>query len=270
MKIGISSWSCPWAIGMAGRPLPTRPLDAIALLEKAAAAGAEALQIADNLPLAAMDAGTLRRLASAANAAGISLEAGTIGLDPGNLLRHLDIAGTLGAKLVRTLPHDGSDRPDLQEALRRLLAVRRQYEDAGVLLAIENHDFYPGEWLRSLVDAAGSPMIGVCLDAVNNLGQGESFREVLACLGPRTLNFHCKDYAITRKPTMLGFDVTGRPAGGGMLDLPSARRALRDDITWVIESWLPWQGDIASTVATEDDWLARGVRNLKAFRETTA
>lgn len=266
MKIGISSWSCPWAVGVPGSPAPSHPLRAMDLLEVASEESAEVLQIADNLPLDTLTPQELRELAGAAGERSILLEAGTKGLNPANLLRYLEIAQILGAKLVRTLPHDGSDRPDLQEALRRLASVKREYEAAGVTLAIENHDHYLCAWLKSLVEEADSPAVGVCLDAANNLGRGESFREALACLGGLTVNFHCKDFTIARKPTQLGFDITGCPAGEGMADLAMARRALPDGVNWIIESWLPWQGDVESTVKMERQWLDRGMHNLIAFR----
>ena len=270
MQIGISSWACPWAIGVAGYPFPEKPMGAMGLLQAAAAEGAQVLQVADNLPLHALSRGELRELAGEAGRSGIALEAGTRGLAPENLFQYLDIAGELNAKLVRTLPHDGPDRPDFEEALRRLHAVKPAFEAAGVVLAIENHDFYPSLWLRRLVEAAGSPYIGVCLDAVNNLGLGEGFREVLSALGPHTVNFHCKDYTIARKPTMLCFDVTGAAAGEGMLDLQLARSALREDISWVLESWLPWQGDIHATLFVEREWLARGIASLRRIAQQEA
>ena len=263
MQLGISSWSCPWAIGVPGYPAPEKPMGVMDLLKAATEAGAQVLQIADNLPLHALSRGMRQELHREACLRGVALEAGTRGLAPENLFMYLDIAGELDAKLVRTLPHDGLDRPDFEEALRRLRAVKPAFEAAGVMLAIENHDHYPSKWLRRLTEAADSPYIGVCLDAVNNLGLGESFREVLCALGPRTVNFHCKDYTISRKPTMLGFDVVGAAAGEGMLDLALAKSALRADISWILESWLPWQGDISSTLSMERSWLERGMVNLR-------
>lgn len=265
MKIGISSWSCPWAVGVEGYPKPEHPLGPLGLLNLAKELGADVLQIADNLPLHARPAEELQELAETAERMGIGLEAGTRGLGEENLLRYLGIAKLLGAGLVRTLPHDGADRPDFGEALRRLNAVKGEYEAVGVVLAVENHDFYPSVWLKQLVEAAHSPNIGVCLDAVNNLGLGESFREVLDTLGGLTVNFHCKDYRISRKPTMLGFDVVGAPAGEGMLDLALAGSVLRDDLSWIIESWLPWQGSSGDTLRTERDWLQRGMENLRCL-----
>jgi sugar phosphate isomerase/epimerase len=225
------------------------------------------LQIADNLPLHALDCDTMDRLRDQAVQCGILLEAGTRGLREDVLLRYLDIAKRLGAGLVRTLPHDGDDRPNLEEAIRRVRCVIPFYKEAGVTLGIENHDHYPAAWIRSLVVESGSAAIGVCVDTVNNLGQGEGEREVMEVLASHAVNFHCKDYSISRKDSMLGFDVVGTPAGKGMLNLSRAASLLPDGISWIIESWLPWQGDIASTVSLEEQWAAQGVRNLKRFRD---
>ena len=253
MKIGISSWACTWAIGVAGSPPPRNPMGVMELLDRASGVQADVLQIADTLPLHLLSAAALRELAEEATRRSIVLEAGTKGMDSSHLLRYLDIAVMLGAKLVRTLPHDGTDRPDFAEALKRLNAVKREYEQAGVVLGIENYEYYPSPWFAQLIEAVDSPSIGICLDAVNSLGCGESFAEVIGSLGRHTVNFHCKDYKITRSPTMMGFDVSGCPAGEGMLDLRLASQVLRDDISWIIESWVPWQGDSATTLAMEKD-----------------
>jgi sugar phosphate isomerase/epimerase len=271
MKIGISSYALTWSIGIAGQPQPEIPLDLGGLLALASSSGAEVLQIADNLPLHELPESDLRTLAGEAKVRQIDLEIGTKGLKPAHLLMYLDLARSIGARLVRTLPHDGQDRPDLTEACRRLQSVRADFESADVTLAVENHDWYPAAWLADLISRTGSQRIGVCLDAVNNLGQGESFTEVIQRLGRLTVNFHCKDYLIQRKPTMLGFDVIGCPAGEGMLDLKLASQVIdRPDVSWIIESWLPWQGTVESTILTERDWLVRSVTNLKQFRTSLA
>ena len=264
-RIGLSSWAFPWAIGVAGEERPVSPMDVFGLLEMTRELGAGVLQIADNLPLHACGGDELERLAAAACDYGISLEIGTKGLAPDNLGRYLDIARTVGAKLVRTLPHDGTDRPGLEEAASRLRAVLPEYERHGVTLAVENHDFYPSKWFAALMEKVNSPALGLCLDPVNNLGQGESEREVFSNLARYVVNFHCKDYTITRKASMLGFDVVGAPLGQGRLDLRMAQSVLRRGISWVVESWTPWQGGIAKTIALEGEWSRTGVEYLRTF-----
>lgn len=267
MKIGLSSWSYPYAIGNPAHEIPPEPMHLLELAEKAAGNGAEVLQVADNLPVLQATTGELDRLRRMADEQGMALEIGTAGLDHENLLRHLDIALGLGASLVRTLPHRGTEFPTLTQAQERLSRVLPRFETAGVVLGIENHDHYPSAWIRQLIDSFSSPWLGVCLDAVNNLGLGESFREVLEVLAPVTVNFHCKDYAISRKPSMLGFDVVGQVAGEGFLDLALAYSKLPAEISWIIESWLPWQGTLKETLSMEEDWAVRGLANLRAFRD---
>lgn len=50
MKLGISTYTYTWAVGVPGK-LPAQPLNVFDLLAKAEAAGVKYVQIADNLPL---------------------------------------------------------------------------------------------------------------------------------------------------------------------------------------------------------------------------
>ena len=263
--IGISSWTFPWAIGVDGFP-PPAAWDVMTLLEKARTLGVGVLQIADNMPLDAYAAGELDVLAGAARGYDISLEPGTRGLAPDRLIHYLHIAQRLDAKLVRTLAHDGADRPSLAEAAERLVHILPEYERCGIALAIENHDYYPAGWFAALMDEVNSPTLGICLDTVNNIGQGESEREVFTVLAPHAINFHCKDYVILRKSSMLGFDVEGAPPGQGMLDLRRAKDMLNPGISWIIESWTPRQGSMEKTIALEEEWARMGVECLLSLR----
>ena len=265
MKIGISSWTYSWAVGVADYE-PERPMGALDLLERAHALGADVLQIADNLPLDRLEPRELDQLALQAERHGIQIEVGTRGLDPDRLRVYLELARKLNAPLVRTLAHDGDDRPSLDESARRIACVMDEFETAGIVLGVENHDFYPAQWFSQLAQRIASPCFGICLDAVNNLGQGESFREVLDCLAPHTVNFHCKDYTIRRKPTMLGFDVSGAALGEGMLDLHGAYSRLKPGISWVIELWTPFQENLEQTLRLEEEWVRRSMACLHALR----
>jgi len=75
MKLGIASWTVPWAIGMPGYPSPPSPLTPVGLLDRAQALGIGIVQIADNMPLHIMSRGELRSLRDAAALRGITLEA---------------------------------------------------------------------------------------------------------------------------------------------------------------------------------------------------
>lgn len=267
MRIGISSWTYAWSLGVAGYSSPAEPMDAFALLERARDLRVQVLQIADNLPLQRLREDAVSELARRAKAWGIALEAGTRGVRPETLLPFLDLAKRLDARLVRTLLHDGDDRPSLAEAERCLRAALPRLRALGLTLAVENHDLYPAEALGGLVERLADPAVGVCLDPVNNLAQGESTHDVFRALGERTVNFHCKDYTIRRKASNLGFDVEGCATGDGLLNVPLCRERLKGrDLSYVIELWTPWQGDIEATCRLERDWAERSVAYLKGLQ----
>lgn len=91
MKLGISSYTYTWAIGVPGFPVAD-PLSALGLLEKAAALGVTVLQIADNLPLDALNEEQQTALFEAAAARSIQIELGTRGIHPAHLSTYLDLA----------------------------------------------------------------------------------------------------------------------------------------------------------------------------------
>ncbi len=263
MKIGISSWTYSWNIGVAGYPALSAPMDAMGLLHKARELGAEVLQIADNLPLEKLSAAELDALSSQAAAWNITLEAGTRGVQPQKLIPFLDIAVRLNAKFVRTLLHDGNGCPTIEEARRNLNALIPELEKRDLVLGVENHDLFHTLQIKELIESLHTDRIGVCLDPVNNFAQGESTLEVLTNLGPLTVNFHCKDYTIHRKSSNLGFDVEGTPTGDGMLDVPRCQKYLKPDMSCVIELWTPWQDTIDTTAAMEAQWAERSVQYLQ-------
>ena len=102
MKLGVSSFTFPWAIGgiEADHPLA---MDAFALLEKAHSLSAEVLQIADNLPIGHLGDAELQKLKTAADNFGIALEVGTRGIRSENIDRFLSIAQILGSPILRVV-----------------------------------------------------------------------------------------------------------------------------------------------------------------------
>src|SRR5262249_12778435 len=77
VRLGISSWTDTWAIGVNGYPSPARPMRLADLLEKAAALKVNVVQIADNLPLHKLDPEELRDIRDQAASFGIKIEIGT-------------------------------------------------------------------------------------------------------------------------------------------------------------------------------------------------
>jgi 3-oxoisoapionate decarboxylase len=268
-KLGIGSWSLPWAIGVQGYPKPQRPLSGIGLLEKAVEANVGLVQIADNLPLHELPDVELDRLREAADTRGLTLEAGTRGLDPEHLERYVAIAYRIGARVLRTVLSGSLCGPGQMAAaeagLKRILpALERQ----GVTLALENNEAFSALEFAGIVRRIASPRVGICLDTANSLGRPETLQTVVEHLAEYAVVLHAKDYDIRRIDTRMGFSVGGTPAGDGRVDfdwvLAELRRRGRAGISVIVEHWPPFTGTIEETVRLEGEWLERSVRFLRS------
>src|ERR1035437_2454201 len=103
MDVGVGSHSYPWAVGIKTYPSSREPLSAFGVLEAAHDLDVRVVQIGDNFPLDQMPESDLNRLCDRARQLDIELKVGTRGLETAQLLRYLDIALRLGARLVRTV-----------------------------------------------------------------------------------------------------------------------------------------------------------------------
>lgn len=263
MKLGISSYTFGWAVGVRGSP-PAQPLDEQGLLDKAREFGVTLLQIGDNLPLHEFDDARLGRLAERAKREGIQLEAGARRLTVERVADYARIARTLNAKLIRFVIDDADYHPT-REQVTGILRDCVPLLD-GLQLGIENHDRFPAAILHGVIESAASESVGICLDTSNSLGSGEGIEAVAAVLAPLTVNLHIKDFAIERLPWLMGFTVTGRPAGGGMLDLPALLRQLAPHgrcASAILELWTPPESALESTIAKEARWAQQSLEYLK-------
>lgn len=265
MHLGISSYTYTWAIGVPGYP-PEHPMDAVGLLHRAVQRGVGLVQFADNLPLDALSQGELDCLQGIASELGVSIEVGTRGVAPDHLRVYLALAERFGSTIVRVVVDTADHHPPEAEIVASLRAVMPKYEQAGVCLAIENHDRFKARALTRLLQEIGSPSVGICLDTVNSFGALEGPEAVLAELGPWAVNLHIKDFRIARPDHKMGFLVEGRPAGQGRLDVPWLLATLRSwgrDPNAILELWTPQQRDLAATIAMEDEWAAASVEYLR-------
>ena len=263
MKLGLSSYTYGWAIGVTGHP-PDHPLDEHGLLDRVREHQITLLQIADNLPLHTWGRARLERLAERARHEGVQLEIGARGLRPERVAEYAVIARALGATLLRFVIDDATFHPAPDRVVKILREVTPMLD--GLILGIENHDRFSAGTLRAMIEATGSERIGICLDTANSLGAGEGLEAVASVLAPLTVNLHIKDFRIERVPYLMGFTVTGRPAGQGMLDLP----ALLDQLapfqrchSAILELWTPPQPELAGTIAKETVWAAESLDFLR-------
>ena len=257
MTLGISSYTFGWAVS-------AHALDEIGLLDWAQAHEIRVLQIGDNLPLHTFDAARLERLGAHAAQDGITLEIGAKGLTPERINVYTDIARCLDSPLIRFVADDGEYQPSASEIVSIL---RDALPRLGTLtLALENHDRFPAVQLQSILEAVNDPRVGLCLDTANSLGAGEGINEVAARLAPWTVNLHLKDFTVERLPYLMGFTVSGRPAGGGMLDIPALLALLSPYErchSAILELWTPPEAQMADTLVKEAAWAEASIVYLR-------
>jgi sugar phosphate isomerase/epimerase len=241
-----------------------RPLQLEDVIADAVSLGVDVVQLCDRPELESFTDHRLGELRAQAVEANLLLEVGTRGIAPAHLTRYLDLAGQLDARLVRSMvPADQAG--DLSAAADLLRGIGPAYAAAGVELALETYEQIPTADLVDLVARTGVAGIGVCLDLGNTVAGYEQPSTVIEIAAPHTLNVHVKDYRFTRAEGWVGFSFTGAPLGEGALDvdrLCAEVRAHRPGVSFVIEHWLPWQGDPVTTTGTERDWTARAARLL--------
>lgn len=274
MRLGISSYTYAWACGMpghrfaAGDPPPPR-LTHAGLLERAAALGVGVVQICDNLPLDGLSSGKVDALARLAAERGLAIEVGTRGIAPAeHLERHIALAARLGSPILRVVVDTAEHHPAPEEVVATLRGVLPVLGEAGVVLAIENHDRFRAAVLRGIVEALGSDRVGVCLDTVNSFGALEGPGVVVGEVGHLVVNLHIKDFHVARVPYSMGFVVEGRPAGQGMLNVPWLLEALEPhggEYNAILELWTPPEPRIEDTLRKEMAWAEESVRYLRTL-----
>jgi sugar phosphate isomerase/epimerase len=265
MRLGLSSYTFTWAVGVPGH-LPERPLSALDLVDRAAAAGLGCVQIADNLPLerlATVEANTLRTHAAAR---GVAIEVGTRGLTAERLAAHVGLSAFYGSPILRFVIDGPGYEPAFDEVVSVIRGGLPRLREAGVRLGLENHDRLEARAFREIVRATDEVQVGICLDSVNSMGAGEGLAEVVATLAPLTINLHLKDFTIERVSHKMGFVVEGAPAGKGRLRIPwlleEVSRHGRCESA-ILELWTPPADSIEATIEREAAWAEESLRFLK-------
>jgi sugar phosphate isomerase/epimerase len=275
-RIGIGSWTYPWAVGTVTDLRPQEPMSANALVRTAAELHLRVVQIADNLPLDALTSPELKSLHQLAQDYGIALQVGTRGVDPDHLLKYLRIAEELESTLVRSLGGWPGYPTPLSEVERNIRSVLPAFIDAGVSLALENYEVYPTADLANLVSTIDDPGFGICLDVTNSFAGWEIAEQILENLAPFSINAYIKDFTIERTNSLMVFAFVGQPIGQGKLplDLILTRLAQlnrRPDL--IVELWPPPQRTLEETLSLEKTWAIESVRYLRSsvagfFRKT--
>ncbi|MFT4145033.1 MAG: sugar phosphate isomerase/epimerase [Mobilitalea sp.] len=268
MKLGIGSYTYTWAVGVPGYPSPERKLTALDLIQKAEELNVRDVQICDNLPLHLLTPRELLELKVAAEKAKIMIEVGTRGIEPDHLRGYLKIAKYLNSNILRVILHKDTGILEVEEALSLLQQIVPELEALKITLAIENHERHRVKDLACLVKQLNSSYVGICLDTVNSFGALEAPEQVIAELAPFVVNLHYKDFIIKRIDSMLGFEITGRPAGQGMLDCVNLKQQLMEsgkDCSVILELWTPFTASVEQTIAREDQWAKESIEYLRMW-----
>ena len=239
MKLGISSYTFPWAIGLPDAT-PSQPFTPLQLLEKARELGVGIVQFGPNISLDKLPDNELRDVVKRANSWKIDLELGTVGVDPGHLRGQIQFAKRIGAILLKTTPErtDGRipTRPEISHCLRAIIG---DLAEAKIGLAIDNSRIPAGE-LNELLESIRNPWLGAALDTANPLALPQGWQLSIRVLAHRTLSLHIKDFVVQPARHGMGFSVKGSPVGKGQLNIPwvmESFAAVRIEPSVILESW---------------------------------
>ena len=267
MKLGLSTYTYTWAIGVPGQ-IPEQPMSALDLLQRTASLGVRLVQMADNLPLDGLAPAELDAFETLALELGIQIEVGTNGIAAEHLRRYLNLAKRFHSPILRVVVDTPAHHPSPLEVIETLAPLQADFEAAGIMLAIENHDRFPVAVLAEMARGLGSSWVGICLDTVNSFGALEGPGMVIDILGPLTVNLHVKDFTIFRASHRMGFTLEGRPAGEGRLDVPRILGRLRAngrDFNAILELWTPPEPTLAATITKEAQWAEQSVSYLRGM-----
>jgi len=266
--LGLGSYACAWAIGVAGYEQPEAPMDAFGLLRFADELGLNLVQIADNLPLHVLSDDQRQRLHDEALQRNIAIEVGTRGIQSDHLRQYIELARYFESPILRVVVDTAEHHPTPDEVVSLVRAALPVLEATGITLAIENHDRFKARTLAGIIAEIDNPRVGICLDTVNSFGSLEGPQVVLDTLGRYVVNLHVKEFAVRRVPHNMGFIITGMPTGQGMLDVPWLLNTLRDygrDFNAIIETWPAPEAAMRETIAKERDWVRQSAAYLRTL-----
>ncbi|KKK83819.1 hypothetical protein LCGC14_2789570 [marine sediment metagenome] len=265
MQLGIGSFTYCWAVGVPGK-IPSGPMTADGLVDRAHDLGLGLVQLCDNLQLEKLSEHQLGELKEKSDDLGIKIEIGARGIKPEYLLGQLELAVRFNSPILRVVIDSAGHKPSPEEVVQLLGGMIGEFEKADVVIAIENHDRFTTLVFIEMIEEIGSSHVGICLDTVNSFGALEAPDVVVETLGRYVVNLHIKDFDIRRSDYSLGFVIEGTPAGKGRLDVPWLLEKLAGtgrDFNAILELWTPPERDIQATIAKEEAWAIQSIEYLR-------
>ncbi len=270
-KIGISSFTFPFACGVHPSQRPKEPFDPMDIVLKSKELGADCVQYGDNMPLENYSDDYLKSLGQRAAMLGITLEMGMREARPERILRYIAIAKLTGAKLIRCILDgvNGSYEPSVDEACDSIQKILPSLIENDIILGIENHDRLPADDYARIAGRIDDPHVGLVVDTTNSLSTEEPTIEVLEKMAPYCVCLHVKDYKIHRANSGMGLIIVGECPGKGRQDISlafdTAKRLSKRDFNLILESWMEPCATLEESLKQENEWAQSGVKYLKAI-----
>ncbi|MCC7155504.1 MAG: sugar phosphate isomerase/epimerase [Bryobacterales bacterium] len=193
--------------------------DAFQFLDYCSKWGAQVVHFSEIRFLGSLEDDHVRKVGAHASNLGIELEIGMRSICPTSTLfdpkqgtaeeqvaRVIRAATLAKSKIVRAFLGSAADRKTgieqhIENAVKTLRNVRSRAADAGIRIAIENHagDMQARE-LKTLVEGAGTDVVGVCLDSGNPCWTLEDPHLTLETLAPYVLTSHIRDSYLWNTP----------------------------------------------------------------------
>lgn len=242
MRFGLTASGSSYSMGFDPNS-PRRKITPVELMERARAAGLDGIEV----PAALVGEADVPRVVEYADRHGMFVNLATGGYDAGKLTAMVELAQRLGAKIVRTVvggaAYGGDRRPlagrwqafvsEVLEGFRPAVAAAEQ---AGVVLAVENHQDLASEDLLWLCEKLGSEHFGITFDMANPLATAEEPIDFTRRVAPYVRNAHLKDYWIYLSDE--GYRLVRCPLGRGAIDFQGMLAILaehRPDLTLSVE-----------------------------------
>ncbi len=223
-RVGLSMYGTPYSMGLS--PASGRPAFTVRdLVDQAVTFGLSGIEV----PVALL-ADDPEGVGAYARGHGLFVTVDTGGTDPDALTEAFERASRAGSPTVRTVVGGakiGGDRRAmrgrwpgfLEDVTANLTAATKAAEQAGVTLAVENHQDLASEELLMLCETIDSPNFGITLDTGNPLGTGEEPIDYFRRVAPHVKNVHLKDYRIWQSD--VGYRLVRCALGQGSIDFPA-------------------------------------------------
>lgn len=265
MHLGLGTYTFPWNI-MLSDSFPLHSFTFRDMLRFTADNNIRFFQFCDNYPLHLLTKSERSELKKLTVEKNIQLQAGTRGLRFDHIAHYLSIASGLNAAFLRVVIDDENYHPAERDIVEIIRALLPSLKEAGIVLAIENHDRFKAKTLAAIINQTDAASVAICLDTANSLGAGEGTGEIIPVLLPHTVNLHIKDFIIARVSHKMGFTISGAAAGKGMLDIPwllNECSQYERCSTATLEIWMDEEKTPEKTILKEMELVTESIKYLK-------